>query len=66
MMMVMYYYDMFCTVSYFYDIFVRFILFLALYFYHVKYNFVHFIIMNLQLDEFGEGELDELDEFAIG
>jgi len=51
MMMMMYYYDMFRTVSYFYDTFVRFTLFLALYFYHVKYNFVHFIFMNLQLDE---------------
>jgi len=51
MMMVMYYYDMFRTVSYFYDIFVHFVLFLALYFYHVIYYLVHFIFMNLQLDE---------------
>jgi len=58
MMMVMYYYDIFRTVSYFYDISYDDgdyddgdILFLALYFYHVKYYFVHFIFMNLQLDE---------------
>jgi len=45
---------MFRTVSYFYDIFVRFILFLSLYLYHFKYNFVRFIFMNLQLDEKSE------------
>jgi len=42
MKMVMYYYDMFHIDSYFYDIFVRFILFLALYF--IMLNIISYIL----------------------